>query len=77
MSSTSTQSIPPGKIVLTYDNYCELPNDRNRYEILDGELAVTPAPAQNIKAFLATFIGFLPTILWPTSLAKFMRPLRT
>ena len=44
MSSTSTQSIPPGKIVLTYDNYCELPNDRNRYEILDGELAVTPAP---------------------------------
>ncbi|MDP2602327.1 MAG: Uma2 family endonuclease [Deltaproteobacteria bacterium] len=44
MSSTSTQSIPQGKIVLTYDNYCELPNDRNRYEILDGELSVTPAP---------------------------------
>ncbi|MGZ8489574.1 MAG: Uma2 family endonuclease [Candidatus Binatia bacterium] len=44
MSSTFTQSIPPGKIVLTYDDYCELPNDRNRYEILDGELAVTPAP---------------------------------
>ena len=44
MSSTSTQSIPQGKIVLTYDDYCELPNDRNRYEILDGELAVTPAP---------------------------------
>jgi Uma2 family endonuclease len=44
MSSTSTQSIPPGKIVLTYDDYCELPNDRNRYEILDGELSVTPAP---------------------------------
>lgn len=44
MSSTSTQSIPQGKIVLTYDDYCELPNDRNRYEILDGELSVTPAP---------------------------------
>ena len=44
MSSTSTQSIPQGKIVLTYDDYCELPNDRDRYEILDGELSVTPAP---------------------------------
>jgi Uma2 family endonuclease len=43
--STFAQSIPPGKIVLTYDDYCELPNDRNRYEILDGELSVTPAPA--------------------------------
>lgn len=39
--------IPEGKIVLTYDEYLELPNDGNRYEILDGELAVTPAP--NLK----------------------------
>lgn len=44
MSSTTAQSISQGKIVLTYDDYCELPNDRNRYEILDGELSVTPAP---------------------------------
>jgi Uma2 family endonuclease len=42
--STFVQSIPQGKIVLTYDDYCLLPNDRNRYEILDGELSVTPAP---------------------------------
>ena len=45
MSSTFAQSIPPGKIVLTYDDYCLLPNDGKRYEILDGELSVTPAPA--------------------------------
>lgn len=44
MLSTFAQSIPPGKIVLTYEDYCLLPNDRNRYEILDGELSVTPAP---------------------------------
>jgi Uma2 family endonuclease len=44
MASTFTQSIPRGKILLTYDDYCLLPNDRNRYEILDGELSVTPAP---------------------------------
>ena len=39
--------IPEGKIVLTYEDYVELPNDGNRYEILEGELAVTPAP--NLK----------------------------
>jgi Uma2 family endonuclease len=42
--SRSIQSIPHGKIVLTYEDYCFLPNDRNRYEILAGELSVTPAP---------------------------------
>ena len=45
MSSTSARSIPQGKIVLTYDEYRDLPNDRNRYEILDGELSVRPAPS--------------------------------
>jgi len=37
--------IPEGKIVLTYDDYVLLPNDLNRYEILEGELSVTPAPS--------------------------------
>ena len=36
--------IPNGKIVLTYEDYVLLPNDRNRYEILQGELTATPAP---------------------------------
>lgn len=45
MSSTFAHSIPQSKIVLTYDNYSDLPNDRNRYEILDGELWVTPTPS--------------------------------
>ncbi len=29
---------------LTYDDYCLLPNDGKRYEIIDGELFVTPSP---------------------------------
>ena len=29
---------------LTYEDYCLLPNDRKRYEIIDGELFVTPSP---------------------------------
>ena len=29
---------------LTYEDYCLLPNDGKRYEIIDGELFVTPSP---------------------------------
>jgi Uma2 family endonuclease len=42
--STAPNRVPPGPIKLTYDEYVELPNDGQRYEVLDGELAVTPAP---------------------------------
>jgi len=37
--------IPPGPIKLTYEDYVDLPDDGKRYEILDGELEVSPAPA--------------------------------
>jgi len=43
MSSTPDR-IPAGRILLTYEDYVGLPNDGKRYEILDGELFVTPAP---------------------------------
>ena len=29
---------------MTYDDYVKLPDDGNRYEIIDGELYVNPAP---------------------------------
>jgi Uma2 family endonuclease len=32
------------KVVLTYDDYLHLPNDGKRYEILEGELFVSPSP---------------------------------
>lgn len=44
MSSVPNR-VPEGPIKLTYDDYVELPNDGRRYEVLDGELAVTPAPS--------------------------------
>jgi Uma2 family endonuclease len=34
----------PHGILLTYEDYAQIPSDRNRYEILNGVLAVTPAP---------------------------------
>ena len=32
------------KIVLTYEDFVELPDDGNRYELHEGELSVTPSP---------------------------------
>ena len=29
---------------MTYDEYCLLPEDRNQYELFDGELVITPWP---------------------------------
>ena len=34
----------PNRIRLTYQDYLDMPEDGNRYEILEGELAVTPSP---------------------------------
>lgn len=42
--------IPEGKIILTYEDYAAMPNDGKRYEILEGELAVTPAPSLKHQA---------------------------
>ncbi|MGH2457629.1 MAG: Uma2 family endonuclease [Chloroflexota bacterium] len=32
------------RVILTYDDLVELPNDRNRYELFEGDLQVTAAP---------------------------------
>ncbi|MBI2940592.1 MAG: Uma2 family endonuclease [Chloroflexi bacterium] len=37
----------PERVVLTYEDYLQLPEDRNRYELFEGELEVTAAPAIN------------------------------
>ena len=48
--STVPHHIPEGRIKLTYEEYAELPDDGTRHEILDGELAVTPAPTTRHQA---------------------------
>jgi len=37
-------SLMPIDTRLTYEDYCLLPSDGKRYEIIEGELLVTPAP---------------------------------
>jgi Uma2 family endonuclease len=45
---------------LNYEDYCALPNDGKRYQIIDGELFVTPSPVtkhQRASWNLALIIG--------------------
>jgi Uma2 family endonuclease len=45
---------------LTYDDLCELPHDSNRYEIIGGELIVSPSPNrshQTVSMRLSLLIG--------------------
>lgn len=44
MARTRSPSVPEGKILLTDEDYRALPNDGKRYEVLEGELSVAPAP---------------------------------
>lgn len=57
----ATYHVP--KKVYTYQDYLELPDDGNRYEIIEGELIMSPAPytihqevSLNIVVELANFI---------------------
>ena len=51
------------KLKYTYDDYCELPDDGNRYEVIDGTLYSAPAPNPrhqrvlfNLTALFAPFV---------------------
>lgn len=56
-------SIPPGPFKLTVDEYMELPNDGKRYQILDGELDVTPAPRPRHQKILGRMFSILERAL--------------
>lgn len=43
MATPKSPDVLPGE--LDYDDFWSLPDDGNRYEIIDGKLYVTPAPA--------------------------------
>jgi len=44
---------------LTYEDYCLLPNDGKRYEIIDGELFVSPSPAEAHQRFVTNVVYYL------------------
>ena len=63
MTIDAREQPPAGHVVLTYEDYCALPDDGKRHEILDGELYMTPSPgvahqrvAGNLFVALRTFV---------------------
>ena len=47
------------RVMLSYANYVELPDDGKRYEIHDGELSVTPTPTFRHQEIVAALLGVL------------------
>ena len=62
--------IPEGKIVLTYEDYVALPNDGKRYEILEGELTVTPAPSTKHQTASVNLLVLLSQYIKEHNLGK-------
>jgi Uma2 family endonuclease len=62
--------IPEGKIVLTYEDYVALPNDGKRYEILEGELTVTPAPSTKHQTASVNLLVLLSQYIKERDLGK-------
>ncbi len=50
---------PAGEIILTYDDYAAIPSDGRRYEIIDGDLFVTPAPRPRHQKVIGNLHGIL------------------
>ncbi len=46
----------PTRYTWTYDEYARLPDDGNRYEVIDGEVLVTPAPSTGHQFILAKLV---------------------
>ena len=56
MAIDAREQPPAGHIVLTYEDYCALPDDGKRYEIIEGELYVTPSPSRAHQQFAANLL---------------------
>ncbi|MEZ4425864.1 MAG: Uma2 family endonuclease [Gemmatimonadota bacterium] len=46
----------PTRYTWTYDEYARLPDDGNRYEVMDGEVLVTPSPSPMHQHILVKLI---------------------
>ena len=62
--------IPEGKIILTYEDYVLLPSDGKRYEILEGELTVTPAPSTKHQTASVNLLVLLSQYIKERDLGK-------
>jgi hypothetical protein len=54
-------STPASPYTWTYSEYARFPDDGNRYEVIDGEVLVTPAPTPHHQHVMATLLIALRT----------------
>ena len=55
---------------MNYDQLCLLPEDRNRYELFDGELVMTPSPAARHQEIVGKLHVLLAIYVQNNSLGK-------
>ena len=68
----------PAVTKMTYDQYCLLPEDRNRHELFDGELVMTPSPVARHQEIVSRLSARLLTYVEANSLGKvYVAPLDT
>ena len=61
---------------MTYDQYCLLPEDRNRYELFYGELVMTPSPTHRHQAVVVRLTIALGNFVEKNALGEvFVAPL--
>jgi Uma2 family endonuclease len=66
----------PVDIRLTYEDFCLLPDDGKRYEIIDGELFVTPSPRTLHQKVVTQLAYYLSALLKENPLGQvFVAPL--
>src|ERR1041384_2899629 len=59
----------------TYDEFARLPNDGNRYEVIGGELFVTPAPTPRHQKVLTRLITALDPFAEAHGLGEVFAPI--
>ena len=62
--------VMPVDIRLTYEDFCCLPNDGKRYEIIDGELFVTPSPFRPHQRVVTRLTRYLSTFVEENELGE-------
>jgi hypothetical protein len=59
MTSGKATSLSSARDTWTYAEYARLPDDGNHYEVLDGEVLVTPAPGTRHQVVAARLFSAL------------------
>lgn len=58
--------------LLTYEDYCQIPDDGNRYEVIEGVLYMSPAPTYRHQRVVVKLTGILDSFVEEYRLGKIL-----